>query len=115
MALRELQHLTNPRRRPGIHRRALNRPGDRALQGVPQDRPTGFADGGQRHASPLTRTALAQRGDEQTVRQQDEVEMPGLALAAAQLTVAHPEVLLAVPMEGLGPCPALAVDSQNPR
>jgi hypothetical protein len=35
-------------------------------------------------------------GHEQTVHQQHEIHVPGLAFAAAQLTVAHAQALLAV-------------------
>ena len=51
---------------------------------------------------------------QQTVHQQHEVEMPRLALAAAQLTVAQAQMLLAVPMQGFRPCPALPVAAQHP-
>ena len=63
--------------------------------------------------SPGTRTALPHPYHEQTVRQHHEVHMPGLALAAAYLTVSHARMVLAVPMKGLGSRPAFAIHVQN--
>ncbi len=97
----------NPVRVPSVQCRAFNRPRDRFPERVTQHGAAGFADGRQRFGSPCTRTALAQLGHEQTVHQQHEGEMPRLARATAQLTVTQAQMLLAVPMEGLGPCPAL--------
>ena len=101
-------------RLPTIERRPFNRPGDRFPQRVAQHGAAGFADGRQRFRSPCARTALAQLGHEQTMHQQHEVEMPRLALAAAQLTVAQAQMLLAVPMQGLRACPALPIATQHP-
>ena len=101
-------------RLPAIQCRPLNRPRDRLAQGFAQDCPTGLADGRQRLGGPCPRTALAQLSHEQTVHQQHEVEMPRLALAAAQLTVAQAQMLLAVPMQGLRACPALPIAAQHP-
>jgi hypothetical protein len=39
--------------------------------------------------------------------------MPGLALAAAQLTVAQAQVLLAVPRQSLRACPALPIAAHH--
>src|SRR4051812_45160775 len=63
---------------------------------------------------PLPRTALPQLDHEQTVRQHDQVYMPGLALEITQLAVTQSELLLAVPMEGLRPCPAMPVPPHDP-
>src|SRR4051812_15342218 len=63
---------------------------------------------------PLLRTALPQLAHEQAVRQHDQVHVPGLALVVTQLTVAQPELLLAVPMEGLRTRPALPVHPHDP-
>ena len=41
--------------------------------------------------------------------------MPGLALGITQLTITHPELLLAVPMKGLRTRPAIPVDLQDSR
>ena len=100
---------------PAIERRSFNRPGNRFPQGVAQHGAAGFADGRQRLRGPGTRTALPQLGHEQTMHQQHEVEMPRLALAAAQLTVAQAQMLLAVPMQSLRACPALSVAAQHAR
>ena len=40
--------------------------------------------------------------------------MPGLALAVAQLTVSHAQLLLAVPMKGLRACPTITIRFQDP-
>src|SRR5882672_6796471 len=92
---------------PAIQRCPFNRPRDGFPECFAQDSPTGFANGRQRLGGPRTRTALAQLSHAQTMHQQHEVEMPGLALAAAQLTVAQAQMLLAVPLPGLRPCPPL--------
>src|SRR4051794_21941907 len=63
---------------------------------------------------PLLRTALPQLAHEQTVRQHDQVDVPGLALEVTQLTIAQSKLLLAVPMEGLCPCPAMSVHPHDP-
>ena len=85
----------------------FDRPGERRPQGLFEHRPTGFADGHQPMERPFFRTALLQLAHEQTVRQHDQVHVPGLALDITQLTVAQSELLLAVPMKGLRPCPAM--------
>src|SRR5919199_4473775 len=41
------------------------------------------------------------------------MHVPCLAHAVPELTLAHPQVLLPVPMEGLGPCPAFAIGLEN--
>src|SRR3954447_12956614 len=92
----------------------LDRPGERRAQGLSAHRPTGFADGHQPTESPFLRTALLQLAHEQTVRQHDQVHVPGLALDVTQLTVAQPELLLAVPMEGLRPRPTMPVHPYDP-
>src|SRR3954447_11347252 len=63
---------------------------------------------------PLPRTALPQLAHEQAVRQHDQVDVPGLALDITQLTVAQPELLLAVPMECLRARPAMSVHPHDP-
>ncbi len=40
---------------------------------------------------PFLRTALLQLAHEQTVRQHDQVHVPGLALGITQLTITQPE------------------------
>jgi hypothetical protein len=46
------------------------------------------------------------------VRKDDHIHMPGLALAVSKLTVAHTQMLLAVPMEALRPTPAATVNAE---
>src|SRR5258708_37558978 len=92
----------------------VDRPRDRRSQGLPRHRPTGFADGHQPMERPLTRTALLQLAHEQTVRQHDQVHMPGLALDITQLTITQPELLLAVPMKGLRTRPTIPVHPHDP-
>ncbi len=99
-------------RLPMIQRGTFNRPGDRLAERLAQGCPTGFADGRQRRLRPSTHTALTQLCYQQTVHQQDEVHMPGLALAAPQLTVAEPQMLFAVSMQGFRACPASAITCQ---
>src|SRR5262249_54114207 len=56
-----------------------------------------------------------QLNHQETVRQHDEIHVPGLAPLATQLTVSQPKLLLAVPMEGLCACPTAPVDPHDPR
>ena len=90
----------------------LPRPASRRV--LPEHRSTGFADGLQPTERPLTRTVLPQLAHEQTVRQHDQVHVPGLALAITQLTVSHAKLLLTVPMKGLRACPAMPVRPHDP-
>ncbi len=69
----------------------FDRPGERRPQGLFEHRPTGFADGHQPMERPFLRTALLQLAHEQTVRQHDQVHVPGLALGITQLTITQPE------------------------
>src|SRR5690349_7326285 len=91
----------------------LNHPGDRFAQGFAEHGPTGLADGRQARVSPLLRTVVPQLGHQCAVRQKYEIHMPGLALATPELTRAHAQMLLSVPMEGLGSCPALAIGLED--
>jgi len=54
---------------------------------------------------------LLQRAHQETMRYTDKIHMAGLPLAFAHLTVPQPQLLRAVPMEGLGARPA---DHQEP-
>src|SRR5215471_15269017 len=96
------------------YRELLHTPVDDALQRLGFDGATGFADGRQRPPSPVLHTALPQRTHQETVRCADEIHMAGLPLAAAHLTVSQAPLLLAVPMERLGPCPAMAIHQHHP-
>ena len=73
----------------------------------------GFADGCQPMESPIFRTAVAELAHQQTVRQHDQVHVPGLALAVAQLTVSHAQLLLAVAVKGFRAGPTLSIHAQN--
>jgi hypothetical protein len=74
---------------------------------------TGFADGHQRSPSPLLRTVLMQRAQQQTVRCADEIDVADLPLARAHLTIFQAQLLLAVPRKRLGACPAMAIRQQH--
>jgi len=99
---------------PSLLGRLFDRPGDGLSHSLPQDGPTGFADGRQHTMRPITHTALPHLRYEQAVRQHDEIHVPGLALAFMQLTVSHAQILLAVPVKGFRARPALAVDVKDP-
>src|SRR6266511_1038084 len=90
-----------------------NDPGDRLTERFPQHRATGLADGRQAYASPFLRTVMPQLAHRGAVRQEHEIHVPGLALAEASLTRAHAQMLLPVPMEGLGDSPALAIGLED--
>src|SRR5512135_407481 len=96
-------------KRPLPIRQLLDRPGQRCAQVLPEHGSTGFADGRQSMERPLTRTALPQLAHQETIRQHDQIHVPGVALGITRLTVAVAELLLAVPMKGLRTCPALPV------
>jgi len=97
---------------PSIDLYAVNRPGNGLTQRLPQHRPAGLSDGRQTLKCPLTRTALPQLAHKDAVRKEDHIHVPGLALAASKLTVAHAQMLLAVPMEALRPTPTAAVNAE---
>ena len=98
---------------PGVFRHPLDGPRQRLAQRFPENRSTGFADGRQLLERPFIRMALPQRTHQEAVRQHDEVHVPGLALAVAQLTVPHAQLLLAIPMKGLRACPAVPVAAHD--
>src|SRR5436853_4844471 len=64
--------------------------------------------------SPFLRTVLPQLAHQGAVRQEHEIHVPRLALATPELTIAHAQMLLPVPMEGLRSCPALAIGFEDP-
>ena len=96
---------------PLIH--LFNDPGDGFAQGRAEHSATGLADGRQAYMSPLLRTVVPQLAHQGAVRQEHEIPMPGLARATPELTRAHAQMLLPVPMEGLGAGPALARGLQD--
>src|SRR3989304_10632869 len=91
----------------------LDGPINRGSEGLTEHRATGFADGRQSPESPFLRTASLELAHEQTIREHDEIHVPGLAFAVTQLTVPHPQFLLAVPMKCLRACPPMSVHLQN--
>src|SRR5215210_3228562 len=91
----------------------LQDPRDGFAQRLAKHGTTGLADGRQAHVSPFLRTVVPQLAHQGAVRQEHEIHMPRLALATPELTIAHAQMLLAVPMEGLGSCPALAIDLED--
>ena len=91
----------------------LNHPGDGFPQGLAEHGATGLADGRQACVSPFLRTVVPQLGHQGAVRQEHEIHVPGLALALPELTIAHAEMLLPVPMEGLRSCPAFAIGFED--
>src|SRR5437016_13916413 len=97
-----------------IFRQLGDNPIDHALQGLRFHRTTGFANGRQRPPSPVLRTTLLQRAHEETIRCTNEIPVAGLPLAAAHLTVSQPQLLLAVPMKGLGACPPMPIHQDHP-
>src|SRR6266540_17611 len=91
----------------------LNHPGDRLAQGFAQHGTTGLADGRQACLSPFLRTVVPQLCHQGAIRQEDEIHVPRLALTFPELTVAHTQMLLPVPMEGLCPRPAFAIGLED--
>jgi len=57
------------------------------------------SDGRQTFPCPLTRTALPQLTHQDAVRQEDQVHVAGLTTAVPDLTFAHAQMLLAVPIK----------------
>src|SRR5436189_5276716 len=87
----------------------LDHPRNRFAQGLTKHGATGLADGRQACLSPFLRTVVPQLGHQGAVRQEYEIHVPCLALALPELTIAHAEMLLPVPLEGVGSCPACAI------
>ena len=98
----------------GINGGLLDCPGDGGSHGFSEYGSTSFADGRQLSESPFFRTVLPELIHEESVRQHDQVHVPGLALAVAQLTISHAQLLLSVPMKGLRTCPAMSINQENP-
>src|SRR5512143_2517723 len=59
-------------------------------------------------------TTLQNSSHEQTVRQHDQVHVPGLPLELTQLTITQTDLLFAVPMKGLRPRPAMPIHPHDP-
>ena len=99
----------HPFLRPPRVRHVIHRPSQSSAERFPEHRSAGFADGRQLLECPVIRMALPQLFHQETVRQHDEVHMPGLALTITELTVPHAQLLLAIPMKGFRACPTMAV------
>jgi hypothetical protein len=97
---------------PSIDLYAVNRPGDGLAQRLPQHRPAGLSYGRQTLKCPFTRTALPQMAHKDAVRKNNHIHVPGLAKARSKLTVAHAQMLFAVPMEALRPTPAASINAE---
>ena len=97
----------------GIIRDLFDHPGDGGSHGFAHYRSTGFADCRQLAECPIFRTVRPELIHEKSVRQHDQVHVPGLALAVAQLTISHAQLLLSVPMKGLRAGPAIFVNQEN--
>src|SRR3989304_6237337 len=91
----------------------FDHPGDGGSHGFAQYRSTGFADGRQLAEGPCFRTVRPELIHKKSVRQHDQVHVPGLALAVAQLTISHAQLLLSVPVEGRRAGPAIFVNQED--
>jgi hypothetical protein len=97
-----------------LHRQLVHPPIAHARQGFGVNRPTGCTDGRQCPPSPLLRMTRLLRAHEETRRCTDERQVAGLPCAALHLTVSQSPWLLAVVMQGLDACPAMAIDQHHP-
>jgi len=59
-------------------------------------------------------TALPQLRHQNAVRQKDHIHVTGLPTAISELTIAHAQMLLAVPMEALCASPATTIHANDP-
>ena len=94
--------------------RLFDRPGKRFGQRLSSDAATGLADGHQACLSPIQSAVVLQLTHQSAVHQDDEVHVSCLTHPVPELTLAHAQMLLPVPMKGLGPAPASLVDFQYP-
>jgi hypothetical protein len=108
------QDRLNLRAGPLVVTHFVHNPVNQLFEKLGFDRSTGFADGPQHLPSPVLRTTLVQGVHEKTVRCADEIHVAGLPFAVAHLTISQSQLLLAVPMERLSSCPAMALDEQHP-
>ena len=93
--------------------RTFNRPGERLPQGLARDSTAGLADGHQACVSPIEGAVVLHLAHQSGVRQGDEMHVPGLAHSVPELTLAHAQVLLPVPVKGLRPGPAPLVHLED--
>src|SRR5215471_4795698 len=111
--LRKPEISNDPLASPAILADVLHGPSQGSAQRLPENRPTGLADGRQPLEGPLIRMALPQLFHQKTVRQQDEVQVPGLARIIPQLTISQAQLLLTIPMKGFRARPAMPVGADD--
>ena len=97
---------------PAVGPHAVESPRQRLAQRLSQHGTAGLPDSRQAFQCPRTRTALPQLAHQDAVRQEDHVQVAGLPLAVPELTIAHAQMLLAVPMEALGAAPAAPIHAK---
>ncbi len=73
-------------------------PSQGLAQDLTSDAAAGLADGHQANMSPIEGTVMLQVAHEGGIRQDDEVHVPGLAHPVPELTRAHAQMLLPVPI-----------------
>ena len=81
----------------------FDRPGQRFGQRLASNASAGLADGHQACVSPIQAAVVLQLAYQSAVHQDDEVHVSGLTHPVPELTLTHAQMLLPVPMEGLGP------------
>lgn len=91
----------------------FNRPDKRLAQGFARDGATGLADGHQACVRPIEGAVVLHLAHQSGGRQGDKIHVPGLAHPIPELTVAHTQMLLPVPVKGLRPAPAPLGDLQD--
>lgn len=88
-------------------------PGDGVAQGLARDRATGIADSHQASVGPVQGTVVLQLAHQGGVHQEDEMHMAGLVMSVPELAIAHAQMLLSVPVAGLGSGPTSFVDLED--
>ena len=64
--------------------------------GFAHDEPTRFANGRQANMRPVNGAVMLQMAHQSGVHQEDQIHVPGLALAISELAIAHAQMLLPV-------------------
>ena len=88
----------------------LDDPVEGGLEGLTEHRATGFADVRQAAERPFHRRVGPELMYGKTIREHNEVHVPGLADAVSQLAVALSQFPFALPMERLRAYPSMSVD-----
>jgi hypothetical protein len=83
-------------------------------QGLVGNGAAGLADRRQPLQRPFLRTAIFELLHQERVRQHHQVHMPRLALAAAQLTRSHAQLLFAIAVKGFCAGPTITVRLEDP-